>query len=314
MPLGNHITKDGNPMHIALDKLFSLAEENKIKLTCAQIFLIGPQRANENLSDAEKEGMKNIILRGVSLYAHASYLSNPWGAKSAFGISLAGKELKLCNDLGFRGLVVHLARKPPAVIAETIPALLANSVGGAILFLEIESYKPLEKDLAAVAAGKPCSATIECTYETPHKLMELATAIAAKGVDMNRIGICIDTAHLWAAGMDIASYANMKNWLAALPAGIIKNYIVHLNDQIWTLGGGKDEHAPLLRGTIWGKYNPDGGTDSPENSGLQAIVEWSRENNIDMIMERKSAKPVIKNSHGDVINNIINDYEVMSSL
>lgn len=319
MPLGNHVVKDGDPMHIALDKVMLVAKENHIELSCAQIFLIGPQSAKENLNETEKRELATRIKAGTRIYAHSSYLSNPWGSKSAFGISLVKREMKLCEEIGIRGVVVHIARKPPAEIAEVIPQLLSSTNedkthNAPVLFLEIESYRPLEKDLAATA-GTPARASIECTYETISKLNELVAAIIAKGIDMKRVGICIDTAHLWAAGMDLSTYAEMEKWLNEFPVGILRsNIIVHLNDQIWTLGGGKDEHAPLLLGTMWGKFHPVKGTDTPENSGLQAMLEWSEKNNIDLIMERKSVKPVFKDSDGNIINNIINDYRVLREM
>lgn len=298
--IGNHVTKDGKKMDAAINDLIITAEANEIHSDCAQIFLIGPQSTRENLSEDEKSGIKKIISRGVRIYAHASYLSNPWGAKAAFGASLVRKELKLCDEIGIRGLVVHIARKSPVEIASVIPSLLTDSKN-AILFLEIESYKPLTEDKSAMTS---------CTYETPYKLNELLKSIDPSV--MHRVGICIDTAHLWAAGTDISTHSNMRKWFEELKALNCTNYLIHLNDQIWTLGGGRDEHAPLLRGTIWGRFNPElDPIDTPENSGLKAVLEWSAEHNVDMILERKSAKPVIKDASGNIINNILSDYHML---
>ena len=329
MPLGNHVNKDGEKMHHAILTTIDTADAHKVRLECAQIFAIGPRNNRENLSAEEKENIRKMTSNGLArIYIHSSYLSNPWGKKSEFGMSLVRRELAICEEIGGRGVVVHLARKPPAEIAKMVPRLLQANTGAdadasnetptrapsrAILFLEIESYKPLERDTYAIAHELPASADIECTYETPHKLKQLTQALIKEGVDMDRVGICIDTAHLWAAGAYIASYHNMKNWLGEFPPEI-KNIMVHLNDQIWSLGGGKDEHAPLLLGTIWGKYNPNTGTDSPQQSGLQAILEWSVENNIDMIMERKDTSPAFKDQEGKKIYNIRSDYQMISGM
>lgn len=310
MNIGNHVTKDGVAMDTAINNQLILAESNGVRLSCVQIFLIGPQNTRENLNEYEKSGISKIINTGVRVYAHASYLSNPWGAKSAFGISLASREMSICDEIGIRGLVVHLARKPPADIAAAIPSILAKSKNS-ILFLEIESYKPLTADVTS---------TTSCTYETPHKLGELMRAIvAANPSNMDRIGICIDTAHLWAAGVDISTHANMSKWIydahAEMSAAGCTNYLIHLNDQIWTLGGGRDEHAPLLRGTIWGRFNTErNGLDTPENSGLKSVLEWAAANNVDMILERKSTKPVIKDFSGTIVNNILSDYHVLREM
>ena len=61
--IGNHVTKDGKKMDAAINDLIITAEANGIHSDCAQIFLIGPQSARENLSEDEKSGIKKIISR-----------------------------------------------------------------------------------------------------------------------------------------------------------------------------------------------------------------------------------------------------------
>nr|MBA3825972.1 hypothetical protein [Ktedonobacterales bacterium] len=67
-----------------------------------------------------------------------------------------------------------------------------------------------------------------------------------------RIGVCIDTAHLWGAGHDIGTPEAATTTLAAMDAafGLAAVRIIHLNDTTTALGGHRDLHARLGEGII----------------------------------------------------------------
>lgn len=127
-------------------------------------------------------------------------------------------------------------------------------------------------------------------YETPAKLCALFRQIREK-VDPNLcyFGLCIDTAHVWACGADIASFEGASQWLAELEAchDVIppRAIVFHLNDNRHGRGSGLDEHDPLLMGAIWGDY-----AQCPEKSGLAAFLDYARRYCIPTILERKERK------------------------
>jgi endonuclease IV len=127
-------------------------------------------------------------------------------------------------------------------------------------------------------------------YETPEKLCHLFRTIRAK-VDPGLIyyGLCIDTAHIWASGADISSFAKAADWLERLEHchDVIPPHAImfHLNDNRNPLGSGADEHDCLLQGAIWGDY-----AQCPEKSGLAAFLDYARRFNIPTILERKGRK------------------------
>lgn len=298
MPLGNSINPGGIKLPEAIKRDIKLAESAGVKMTTGQIFVIGPQNSNETLDDEDKKQMKILTDSGFQLIVHSSYLSNPWGRKPGFGTHLVKKELEICDQIGAKGLVVHLARKSSDEIAQMIPKLLANKPKSKI-FLEIESYKSDEN-----------------TYETTAKICKLIEKIVQQGVKKEEFGICIDTAHIWAAGVDIAGYNEMRLYIENIQENNVE-LMVHLNDQIWAIGSGRDEHAPLAYGTIWGIYNPDahidGLTTLPiEDSGLSAILDWVENDDICTILERNPDKPKINSR--PLINNILSDYTLISKL
>lgn len=67
-----------------------------------------------------------------------------------------------------------------------------------------------------------------------------------------RLGVCLDTAHLWGAGFDIGAPAGAAATLAEADAafGLDRVHVIHLNDSRGGLGSHRDHHARLGKGTI----------------------------------------------------------------
>lgn len=128
-------------------------------------------------------------------------------------------------------------------------------------------------------------------YESPQKLARLFRGIREQ-VDpfLLYYGLCIDTAHIWASGVDISSLEKASAWLAELEKvhSIIPPHAIvfHLNDNKHPLGSGKDHHAPVFHGEVWGQY-----IDNREKSGLVAFLDYARRYNVPTILERKGWEP-----------------------
>lgn len=299
MPIGNHVSKDGSPMHVAILDSIARAKKCGIDMKCLQIFTVGPRGAKETLSAAEKAGVREAIVKNnMKLYVHGSYLDNPWGSKPQFAKVLIKRELAICEEIGAQGLVVHLAKKDAKTIAEALPSMLATTKTARI-FLEVECHKASDD-----------------TYESAEKLANLFEEVGKLEECAGRVGLCIDTAHLWAAGKDISGKKEMSDFLAAIDKiPNVAEVIVHLNDQIWEKGSGRDEHAPLGYGMIWGCYNGSGAgkeESTLEDSGLAALLEWAQKGEISLILERKPDRPKINSR--PIISNIESDYNVVAGL
>ena len=82
-------------------------------------------------------------------------------------------------------------------------------------------------------------------------LDEIEAIIDACGDD-ERLGLCIDTQHLWASGIDYTSIAGTKKLIKDVKdrIGLERLACLHLNDSKTELGGNKDRHANLGEGTI----------------------------------------------------------------
>jgi deoxyribonuclease-4 len=73
-----------------------------------------------------------------------------------------------------------------------------------------------------------------------------------KAVDHPQLGICLDTAHAWAAGYQIDSQAGVDRFieLADRHIGIEKLLMFHFNDTEVPLGGSRDRHWHIGEGKI----------------------------------------------------------------
>lgn len=207
--------------------------------TAMQIFTKQASQWRERECDApECEAFRAAIgAAGVrATTVHDSYLINLASPDPALrGRSLASftSELRRCEALGVDALVSHpgnymddrasgLARN-----ADCIAAALAEVPGRVRLLLE-----------TTAGSGTALGATFE----------ELADLMARVGSD--RVGICLDTCHVYAAGYDIAGdYDGVMQRLDDV-IGLARLGAIHLNDSKHGLGTRKDRHELIAEGAL----------------------------------------------------------------
>lgn len=73
-----------------------------------------------------------------------------------------------------------------------------------------------------------------------------------KSVDHPQLGVCLDTAHAWAAGYEINSQNGVNRFIAEADAqiGLDRVHIFHFNDTQIPLGGNRDRHWHIGEGLI----------------------------------------------------------------
>ena len=81
---------------------------------------------------------------------------------------------------------------------------------------------------------------------------EILDAIGAAGVDTDRVGFCLDTAHAWGAGYEISQPEEVDRLLERLDSalGVSRIAMVHLNDSKAPLASHADRHEHIGAGTI----------------------------------------------------------------
>ncbi|ADI15252.1 deoxyribonuclease IV [Truepera radiovictrix] len=175
-----------------------------------------------------------------SAVAHASYLvnlaaTNPETlAKSRAALA---DELRRCDALGVRGLVLHPGahggagtQKGLDAVARSLDAVLAQTPGDAAVWLENTAGQ-------GTVLGR-----------TPQEL----GAILARCDHRARIGVCLDTCHAFAAGYPIHEVAGLAAWLEEVDVqvGLERLGCFHLNDAQCALGSRRDRHANIGAGKM----------------------------------------------------------------
>lgn len=80
----------------------------------------------------------------------------------------------------------------------------------------------------------------------------IADILGLLGSDAGRVGICIDTAHLWGSGYDISTFEGVDKVFGHIERciGLNKLQVIHLNDTPARLGSRVDRHQHIGRGSI----------------------------------------------------------------
>jgi deoxyribonuclease-4 len=84
------------------------------------------------------------------------------------------------------------------------------------------------------------------------ELARILDAIDARGVEAGRVGLCLDTAHLWGAGVAVGTAEDVDALVEAIAAriGLERVSMVHLNDSKAAFGSRADRHQHLAAGKI----------------------------------------------------------------
>jgi endonuclease IV len=251
-------------------------DEGGFRMRAAAIFVSETHRRRIIVDDAEAAELKEYIAkRKVTVIAHSSYVAVPWRGDPDAARHIRA-EAAVCQAAGIAGLVVHLPKLPLEATMRYIARLYNPKAPDVRIYLETPAVSPKET-----------------YYETPAKLAKLFAAIRAKlDPDLLVFGLCIDTAHIWTCGVDIASRAAAATWIAALEAAAAvippAAIMFHLNDSARARGVGPDSHAALLKGRIWEKY-----ADRPDESGLAAFVEYITAHDCAAILERAPKEAIL---------------------
>jgi deoxyribonuclease-4 len=166
--------------------------------------------------------------------------------------------LRVGHDIGATSVVLHPASAKSGDVAsaitragETIRQALADSEGCS---LHLEN---------TAGAGGTLGRSID----------ELAALLDACGED-ERLGLCLDSCHLYASGYDIRTNAGMDALMSevAEKIGLERVGSLHLNDSQMPLGSNRDRHADVGEGEL-GEDGCAAFLSAPELVGLTCVLE-----------------------------------------
>ena len=239
--LGAHVPTSGGMAKRSIDYATT------IKAEAIQVFASNPRgwaMPTPN-PDADKAFREKAEALDIAVYVHAPFLINLGSpTEGTYKNSLASTQysLKRGREIGALGVVIH--------------------TGSAVDEGHVEkAWKQINKGMMPILS--------KLKEDDPWLLLEPTAgqgqSLVRKLDDLTRyfealewhpkVGVCLDTCHVFAAGHDIKSKGGMKKTIDLLESIVGRERIrlIHANDSMDVLGSLKDRHENLGKGEIGSK-------------------------------------------------------------
>jgi deoxyribonuclease-4 len=261
--LGAHVSTSGG-IHTAIDRIESFGGD------CVQLFTQSPRTwrpTNHDPKNLERfrERRAEVGLHGV--LCHALYLCNfaaPDDAIYEKSVQALGNTMQVACAIGAEGVVFHvgshLGSGFDAGLERVLPALRV------VLDLCTEDTWLLMENSAG--AGGTIGRSID----------ELATIY--ERLDRHpRLGVCLDSCHLYVSGVDVTDEAQLDALLDELDdaIGLDRLRALHVNDSAAPLGSNRDRHANIGEGVLGEQIGVF--LANPRLQGLPAVIETAGPDN-----------------------------------
>jgi deoxyribonuclease-4 len=255
--LGAHVSTSGG-IHTAIDRIEAMGGD------AVQLFTQSPRAWRPTNHDPKnfelfKERRAKAGIEGV--LCHALYLIN----------------LATPND--------EIYEKSVASLLNTVQVACAIEAEGVVLHVGSHQGAGLEAGLERVA-GALRIALGECSDATwlllensagaggtiGRSVDELAVLVDRLGAHP-RLGVCLDSCHLWVSGVDVTDKGALDATLAEVDdrIGLERLRALHVNDAEAPLGSNRDRHANIGEGILGEKLGVF--LAHPKMQGLPAVLE-----------------------------------------
>ncbi len=264
--------------HISREKTIvdTLKEIQNAKGNSLQIFVGNPRSArlsDKSYQDYMKEApvVKSYLKEhNMNLYIHSSYTINfatPYNnPKDAYWIEAILKELKIGHEMGVNGVVFHVGKY---TTAGSVEKGLDNMKKGISYVLSKIEHTGRPYLILETSAGQGTELLTD--IEDFAGFYKSFTKEERK-----QLKICIDSAHVWAAGVSLSNAKETREFLDKTKSLCGKNAIdiIQLNNHAKDCGCNVDRHAELFA--------------KDAKIPLESIAEfnlWASENDVTIILE-----------------------------
>lgn len=208
------------------------------------------------------EAAPAVRAHNLTVFIHAPYVINLCANKSEirdgklvyWQQDILNVDLQLAAIMGCKGVVVHTGAQK----------LLTLEVARNTMYHMVSTALQYATEDCKLLLETPCGEGTEiCT-----RLSELGEFCHLSSEEQRKkLGLCVDTCHVFAAGYDPLMY--LQHWSEHMRVPIC---LVHFNDSKDPQGSHKDRHTPPGTGNI-----------GPAK--MQAIADWCVSHNIPMVVE-----------------------------
>ena len=222
----------------------SIAYAQEIKAEAIQVFASNPRgwAMSEPNPEADKAFSDKALELDIETYVHAPFLINlgsPTPSTYENSIAATAYALKRGREIGSKGVVIH-----------TGSAVDENHVDKAWKQIN-KGMMPVLKKLKEDDPWLLLEPTAGQGQSLVKKLDDLTKYFEALEWHP-KVGVCLDTCHVFAAGHDIAKKGGMTETLDLLVkiVGIERIQLSHANDSMDVCGALKDRHQNIGDGEI----------------------------------------------------------------
>ncbi|MCP4578964.1 MAG: deoxyribonuclease IV [Deltaproteobacteria bacterium] len=193
---------------------------------------------DQDMEDFDRARQETGITTIASHTAYLINLGSPEKKKFDRSCSALIHEMVRAFQLGIPWVVHH-----PGAHMETGEAAGIERIAEGINRVLCESQGNGPRLLLETCAGQ--GTTLGHTFEQLAAIME-------KMEQPERLGFCLDTCHIFAAGYDIRTEESYHKTMAAFDTvlGLDRLKVIHLNDALRDLGSRVDRHAHIGKGKI----------------------------------------------------------------
>lgn len=253
--------------HVSIAGSLDLSVDRAVEMGCTtfQIFTRNPRGwAFKQLDEGQVELFRSKRTRAgfQRVVGHMPYLANLSASDKEFqkrSRESLKSEVSRCSRLGLDYLVAHIGSHMGKGTMEGV----RNVVTACNEALEADSGRTV----IAIETMAGQRHSVGSRFEELRLILD--------GVrESKRIGVCLDTCHIFAAGFDLASKPAVERTMGmfddVVGRGALK--VVHLNDSKGPLGSGLDRHEYVGKGRIGEK-------------GLRAFLHYGDVATLPIIME-----------------------------
>ena len=235
MQIGAHVSTAGS-----LDNAIGNAQS--IGAECVQIFASAPQSwrfkapSSDIIASFNEKAQEADI---TSVFFHGVYLINLGTEKEEQldkGVDSLVSHMSLASDINAGGVIFHLGSHKGRGFDGVLPQVV-SAMSHVLMNTPEDTWLIVEN---AAGMGNHIGAGFGEIGQVVQRLAD------------DRVKVCLDTAHTFAAGYNIANPSGIEDAMNEFDSeiGFDKLVAVHANDSKIPLGGGKDRHENIGEGYI----------------------------------------------------------------